>query len=523
MVKNQRRDYIFLVLVGVLFFLRGLQLQCIYPPLEGPDEYQHIAYITYVEEQGQIPVFGKVMVPKSLYPHLLANPHCYYDWVQTNKVGCLQYEDFYERQAIQTGDPNIPLYQAQHPPLYYVLASPVFARVRDTFGFRPAVYTLRIFNLALATIALICLVSPAISIFRDARARRLSILAIGLSPMFMTYVSRVANDVLALVFAGLSVNVLMWMANRKRVILKAAIVGGLAGIGVLTKMIALCILPVAVVYFLYSALSSRLSFRKAIFCSAVTVSCYLIFTIQYHLQSYHNFGTVFPAAQTIHNAAAGRTFLDLAANIRFSHLKNFFLDYLIQGNLWTSGWSALKPREVFRVTYNLFLPVSIFGIVPYIISMIRQPPSKRPRLHPHIVLCALLVIFSFAAAYGHTLNAISAEGGIGTPTYYVMISYPALLICVLAAAGGYGKNGVPATASVLAVLFIATEYVSLLGMAVQHWTDATDFQTIFERLARVHPVFPGPYFFFPLAVVVCSLTVALMLKGFSADERFLTD
>jgi hypothetical protein len=107
-------------------------------------------------------------------------------------------------------------------------------------------------------------------------------------------------------------------------------------------------------------------------------------------------------------------------------------------------------------------------------------------------------------------------GKIITPSYYFMTGYPALLICILAAAGGYGKWGTPTAASILAVLFLITEYHSLLGRAVQHWTGATNFQTIFERLAAVHPVFPGPYFFLPLAIIVCLLTIVLMLKGFSA-------
>jgi 4-amino-4-deoxy-L-arabinose transferase-like glycosyltransferase len=521
MERNQKRDYIFLILVGVLFFLRGLQLQCIYPPLEGPDEYQHIAYLTYIEEQGQIPAFGKATVPKSLYPYLLANPHCKHDWEQTGKMGCLQYKDFYEQQALQTGDPNIQLYEAQQPAFYYVLASPVFAYLRDTFSFRAAIYTLRIINIAMGAIAMIFLLSPLKGIFEDARPLRLGILAISLSPMFMIYVSRVANDAPALFFAGLAVNVLTRMSNQKHLIVKAAIAGGLVGIGVLTKMTVLCILPAAVVYFLYFAMSSRMSFRNAVFCSVAAISCYLIFTMQYHLHSFRDFGTLFPEQDTIQNTKTGRTLLDLAGYMRFSHLNDFFLR-MIQDTLWTSGWSFLSPREVFRVTYNWFLLVSILGILPYIIFTILRPPPRRPWLHPHIVLCGLLVIFSFVALYGHALHAVAVWGVITTLSYYLMISYPAFLICVLAATRGYGKIGVPAAATVLAVLFLWTEYSSLLGKAAKHWTGATEFHLIFERLASVHPLFPGPYFFFPLAIVVCSLAVVLMFNGFSADKQYQT-
>jgi 4-amino-4-deoxy-L-arabinose transferase-like glycosyltransferase len=535
--SNQKRENIFLILTGVLFFVRGVQLQCVYPPLEGPDEYQHIAYLTYIEEEGKIPVLGKALVPKSLYPHLLANPHCDSDVQQTVKVGCLRYDDFYENEAIQkkggkfltpdnfqeeetaqTGEPDIPLYEAQHPPLYYVLARPVFAHIRDSLGFREAIYTLRIINIALAMIAMLCLLSPIKGIFEEARAMRLSILAISLSPMFMIYVSRVANDALALVFAGLAVSVLTRMTDQRHLILKAAIAGGLIGIGVLTKMTALCILPAAVVYFWYCASNSRMSFRNAVFCSAAVIGCYLIFTMQYHLQNYRDFGTLFPSQETIGNAAAGKTFFNIAGNIRFSHLKDFFLNTLIRSNLWTSGWSFQWPRNELRVIYFWILVVSALGVVPYIISVIRRT-TKRALLHQHIALCGLLVIFSFAAAYGHALNSIARWGVITTLPYYVMISYPAFLICVFACARGYGRKGVPAAATILAMFFLVIEYGSLLGGVVQHWTGATDFRVIFERLASVHPIFPGPYFFFPLAIIVCILTAGLLFLAFRGERQ----
>jgi 4-amino-4-deoxy-L-arabinose transferase-like glycosyltransferase len=523
----------------LLFFVRGVQIQCVYPPLEGPDEYQHIAYLTYIEEEGKIPVLNKSLVPKSLYPHFLANPHSNCDVQQTGKVGCLRYEDFYEKQAIQTGDledgniltpedflkkempqtgePDIQLYESQQPPLYYVLAWPVFAHIRDSLGFREAIYTLRIINIALATIAMLCLLSPIKGVFEEARAMRLSILAISLSPMFMVYVSRVANDALALVFAGLAVSVLTRMTNQRHFILKAAIAGGLIGIGVLTKMTVLCILPAAVVYFWYCAARTRMTFGKAFLCSAAAIGCYLIFTMQYHWHNYRDFGTLFPSFDTIENAAAGKTFFHLAGNIRFLHLKDFFLNTLIRGNLWVSGWSFLMPRNELRVIYFWILVVSALGVVPYIIFRILRP-AKKPLLHQHIVLCGLLVIFSFAAAYGHALNAIARWGVITTLSYYVMISYPAFLICIFACARGYGRNGAAAAAFVFSVFFLVTEYVSLLGGAVQRWTGAADFRGIFERLASVHPVFPGPYFFLPLAIIVCVLTAGLLFLAFY-DER----
>jgi 4-amino-4-deoxy-L-arabinose transferase-like glycosyltransferase len=517
-VLHPKLNYIFPILVGVLFFLRGLQLQCVCPPLEGPDEYQHIAYIVYLLEEHKTPVFNKALVPKSLYPDLLANPHCNYGWEQTHGIGCLQYKDFYTQQPQQTGNPDIHLYQSQHPPLYYILVSPVFSWMKNVFGFREAVYTLRIINILLGAIAVVFLVSPVNGIFQKQRELRLCMLAASMVPMFMMYVSRVSNDSLALAFAGLAVYVLTRMSDCKYFILKAAIVGCLIGLGVLTKMIAFCLLLVSLIYMGYLAMTSRIPLRNAIICSMVIISCYLAVAVQYHLQNYHDFGAVFPSANMITNSAAHKTFLDLIEQIRFEHIKNYFVKWLVLGNLWTSGWSFILPNKVFSYSYRIILAISLLGLIPNIIPILRHPLKTMLQLNPNLVLCGLIVLFSFMAAYIQTLNSIVTYGQIVTVSYYVMIGYPALLICIMAAARGYGKYGVSISAIALILLFLATEYHSVLFKAVQHWTNATNPGQIFERLSSVHPAFPSPAFYFPLAVVVCLSTLTFVITAVLAGD-----
>ena len=520
---SPKLNHAFPILVGVLFFLRGLQLQCVYPPLEGPDEYQHIAYIVYILEENKIPEFGKAMVPKSLYPCLLANPHCTYDWEQTREIGCLRYEDFYDQQPHLIGNPDILLYQAQHLPFYYILVSPVFSWVSGSFGFREAVYTLRIINIFLASVAIVFLISPIKHIFQDQKSMRLSMLAVSMVPMFMTYVSRVTNDALALTFAGIAVYLLTRIANNRRLIMKAALIGGMIGLGVLTKLIVFCLLPASLVFLAYLSGAHKIPIRKAVICSLAIIGCYFILTHRYHFQSYATFHTAFPSADTMKNAATDKTFLDVIAQIRFEHIKNYFVKWLIVGNLWTSGWSFLLPHRMFLYIYARILALSLFGLVPIIIPAFRHLLQIKLRLQPNLVLCGLIVIFSFAAAYIQTLKSILAYGQIATVSYYVMLGYPAFLICVLAAAQGYGKTGVSISATALIVLFLTTEYHSVLGIAIRHWADSKNLQEIFQRLASVHPAFLRPEFFFPLAAIVCSLTLLLIIVAILLRDQVEND
>jgi 4-amino-4-deoxy-L-arabinose transferase-like glycosyltransferase len=459
----------------------------------------------YLVEEHRIPVYGQAMVPKSLYPDLIANPHCNHSWEQTYGIGCLRYKDFYDQQPQLIKDQDIRLYEDQQTPLYYMLFSPVYGWVANSFGFREAVYTLRIINILLGAIAVIFLVSPMKGIFQDRRGLWLCMLAVSMVPMYMIYVSRVANDPLALAFAGLAVYMLAKMSNRKRYIMKAILIGSMIAIGVLTKVIVFCLLPVSLIYLGYLALSSRIPFRRALICSVVIISCYLALTLQYHLQNYRDFGAFF----IMQNAAANVTLLDLVGQIQFQHI-NYFAKWLVVGNLWTSGWSFLQPHKVFYYIYTIFLAMALLGLIPGIVSLLRQPLKTILQLNPNLVLSGLIVIFSFAAAYTHALHSIISYGQIVTVSYYVMIGYPAFLICVFAAARGYGKTYVSIFAGALSIFFLVTEYQSFLGRAVQCWADAESVKLIFERLTRIHPSFPSPQFFIPFAVAVCSLTFLLM-------------
>ena len=140
----------FTVAIGLLFVVRGIQVQCLSPPLEGPDEYQHIAYMVYLREAAQRTDFRASRCSPVAVPRSCRNPHCHHDWEQTGRLGCLKYGDFYERDPQQTGNPTIQLYEAQQPPLSYLLFSNLFTRLWEGFGFRTAVYTLRCVNIGLA-------------------------------------------------------------------------------------------------------------------------------------------------------------------------------------------------------------------------------------------------------------------------------------------------------------------------------------------------------------------------------------
>jgi 4-amino-4-deoxy-L-arabinose transferase-like glycosyltransferase len=484
----------FLTLLALLFMLRGLAIQCLYPPLEGFDEYQHIAYITYLLENHSLPEMGKALVPKSLYPALVANPHPDFSWQHTSGIGALRYDQFFHRTVAPTpGSQDIDLYQAQHPPLYHIAAAPIFALTKAQFGFRTAVYALRFVNIAVAAIALLLLLLPLQRLLVDEVAYRTGALAISLLPMFMIYAARVSNDALAMLFAGLAVYGLIEIPRSRTPTWKAFLVGTSLGLGVLTKATVLAFLPVSIAYLLYLAGRSKLLWRRFFSCATIIITTYLVICLPYHLYNWRRFGVPVFSVDTLANKAAGKTLRNYFwAMLDVEDLYEF-LDKLFLRNLWLSGWSFLEPAPLWVVIYAAVLGFCLAGVGFHLLSRRRGRAFSLSWPSPSFMLCLLIAGSTFLLNYFNSLMGIVAYDAVYYP-YYAMIGYPAFLSCVLAASQGYGRRISIGLSIGLAAVFAMVEIDSLLRIGAPYWASATDWPTIFARLASVHPAFPSPVF-----------------------------
>lgn len=497
----------FSVLLVLLFILRGIQMQCLYPPLEGCDEYQHIAYLVFLNKHHHPPVYGQDVVPPSLYPELVANPHCNFDWQQTRRIGTRTYEDFYDHPAVQTGNAPIRLYEAQQPPLYYELVAPVFGWWRQAFGFRAAVYFIRLLNILFGGVAMLLLLTPLRAVFKEESLGRIVALAISLSPAFLVCVARVANDPLAMLFGGVAVWLLTrWQTSQSHIV-NAALIGGMLGLGTLTKLTTLSLLPGALLFPLFLACCSKVNWRVAGLSVAIILGTYLMIVLPHVFESIQKFGTPFLAQETVINSRNGASLFDLLRAIRPEQIF-FLIGRLLKGSLWQDGWSFLSAKTIF---INIYLGILIIAFGGLVAGMIRWTKLASFSAIPleAIALPVLIIIFTLAAVYAYALNCVLAYGVFAVLPNYAAVGYPAFLICVFAAARSYGRSAVVALAAALALLFLATEYYSLLWIGAPFWAHTHDYAEMFRRLGTIHPTLLSPWCFFPSAVAVISLTVLL--------------
>src|SRR5688572_12260380 len=183
--RERRRRRAWWLVAGLLiaaFLARAPLYLSVFPPFEGWDEYQHLAYIVHLDQTGAIPVVGPdTRVPSALRPLVVALPHSRWGGEQVKEWGGLPYAEFWNAPPRPAGpDPgpsaSARLYQAQHPPLAYVLALPVWRALKTAHPLE-AIYAIRAMNLLLVAAAL-ALFAAALTRLVPALAPRVAVLAL---------------------------------------------------------------------------------------------------------------------------------------------------------------------------------------------------------------------------------------------------------------------------------------------------------------------------------------------------------
>ncbi len=510
-MENTRsiKPYGFFWLLIVIFLLRGLAIQCFYPPLEGPDEYQHIAVIHYLAENHALPVYGQSKVPVSLYDDIVANPHPNHSADQTRRIGAQSYETFYAGKPVRTSDVPINLYQAQHPPLYYIIMAPLYAWSRSVLDFRLTVYLLRFVNLIAAAFAIVFLLYPLRCIVADERLYRLFAMTVAASPMYMIHISRVTNDAFALLFVGIAVMLIMRMSRQKSPCLSAGFAGVSVGVSVMFKLTGMVLLPTVLVYLLILAATLRITRKCCALCSVVFVFGYLLSSFPYYTWVWSHYGLFLFDQVSSRCQALGVSTLDILGGMKLEHIMSFFAKSIFLDNLWTSGWSFMGVPRAFKRVYGVLMLLAAGGSFAWLSIRTRDKNLLFIRDWSPLILCFLLTCVTACALYLYALKHLAVYNFLSTPSYYFMIAYPAFLACFFIAALGYGRRTASGIALLLLVLFTFTELYGLCLVAVPYWAQSQDLTVIFSRLASLHPVFPAPAYFF----VLYPLALLLLLKA----------
>ncbi|HIP96675.1 MAG TPA: DUF2142 domain-containing protein [Anaerolineae bacterium] len=235
-----------LLAVIVTYCVLGVLYAVYTPPWQAPDEPAHYNYVRYLAEQHRLPV-----LQAGDYP---------YDYLEKIKAAKFPPE--------MTIDPI--RYEFWQPPLYYLLAVPVYLL------FRGALIPLRLFSVACGAGLLIVAYGIVRQVFLQNEALALGTVAlVAFVPQHLAMTAAANNDALAeLILAGVVWALVRWVVGEKtqRVgenseeLKRLAMVGVLIGLGLLTKTSTIVSVPLALV-----ALVLR---RKR--ATALSIACLLL-------------------------------------------------------------------------------------------------------------------------------------------------------------------------------------------------------------------------------------------------------
>lgn len=507
---------LFIALCVLLFCLRSVFVLSVYPPLEGWDEYQHIAYVEYLLEKGESPVFNHDnYVPTLLHEELVKLPHSTNAVDQLQFIGGVSYEDFWlldEPPKAIEGAPRIRLYQAQHSSLYYRLVAPVYAWSKGRWGFLAAVTTLRAINVLFGAAAIAIALWAIGRLIRQGPFRYLVGLLIALQPLFLLNCARVANDAPAVLFGTAAVAMMLLLTTRPT-IRASILLGLLLGVGILFKTINLGLLPLALFVYLYAGWKA--GWGRGILSGVVAFVCMLAVSGYYFVFNLKTFGMLTPMQEAILNREQGKTLGDYLEAAKYLNWYHEVSTRYLRHSLWRGGWSMILPEWRLLGVSRLFIKMhevmawfAALGFLWMLAPKYREERRIFTRPGVAMRIGVLWLGMTLALCY-HMLQTVVALPNVATNIWYAAVTFPWLLVLF-----GQGMACFPAPrlgqffCGVMATAFLGTELYGTRVAMVEEYAQAPWGELARQRLAQLHVSWWGPNVTTAAMIAVVVLAIA---------------
>lgn len=276
-------------LITLLFITLAIIYSLVTPPFEAGDESRHYAVVKYMVETGQLPVqhVPETAAIQHHWSHEGSQPPLYYGlaaaltfWIDTGDWD----EVFWYNPHTTIGNPlrpdnkNITI----HPP----------GEAWPWRGHVLAVHLIRFLSITMATVTVIAAYAIALRLFQGNRWLAAGAMAItAFNPMFIFISASVNNDNAVIMFVTLALYVMIHLGERRAknskddkqtrtdkrtnesvtsaplLLRSPALLGLLIGLGALSKLYAIGLLPLAILLFFWLAYR-RSSSRESLFTNS---------------------------------------------------------------------------------------------------------------------------------------------------------------------------------------------------------------------------------------------------------------
>jgi 4-amino-4-deoxy-L-arabinose transferase-like glycosyltransferase len=375
-----------LAAILVSYVALGALYAVLTPPWQVPDEPAHYNYVRFVAQELRLPVL---------------------------RMG--DYDQEYLRNATSrrfSSDISIdPIrYESHQPPLYYILAAPIFA----LFG--GALMPLRLFSVFLGAILLLVtfLVGKSISPTRAWPALGMTAF-VAFIPQHIAMTAAVENDTLAeLLLALILLGLVRWLRTRepwptRRLVL----VGVIVGLALLTKTtvyiaVPLALIAVAIKFFQRKEGERRLSKTSALAAAAAMLLPALILSLPWFMRNAITYGSLDIAGLKRHDQVVVgqlRT-QDWIATYGWRNLPPSFIGTTFHSFWAQFGWMAVPIDARLYTALGLLSVVAAVGCFLWLVDLW----EARRRLDPVGALLACSGLLTLAVFVGYNVTFYQAQG-----------------------------------------------------------------------------------------------------------------
>lgn len=244
-VKTATLEHRFLALLLVVFLVKGVIVTFVHAPYSGHDEVAHYAYLQLVAEEYRIPVLPELDAWQDVYAADGAYTHDrmpaeFWQYCRRTTIdwspGCGEYSNVV--YAMSLGGQFYPtgwVYTANHPPLYYLVMTPLFW-LSDGLTIEGQLYVLRLAAIPFGLMTVLFAFLTTRALFPRDRFLGITVPAfVAFQPQIAYEAAMLNNDIFAIAFTSAVIYLLTKGLKTGFPIRTVALVGLCYGLAVLSK------------------------------------------------------------------------------------------------------------------------------------------------------------------------------------------------------------------------------------------------------------------------------------------------
>jgi len=384
---SKRSERAILAVIVLVYIVLGILYAVMTPPWQVPDEPAHYNYVRFLVQERRLPVLS---------------------------MG--DYDQGYLDEATSRRfDPALSIdpirYESHQPPLYYLLAMPVYVL------FRGALIPLRLFSVLLGAGLPIVAYLVGKQVYPDQAWPGLGAAAfVALIPQHVAMSAGVENDVLAELILGLVLlELVRWLSLTEwGSIRRLTVVGVLVGLGLLTKISAYIAIPLALIAVLlklrqaaHQGPSSQSARTAGIAVAALLIPA-LILSLPWFIRNVAVYGHMDLTGLKYHDRIVVgqlRT-QDWIAEHGWVSLPGAFLSTTFHSFWAQFGWMAVPIDARIYTALGMLSLLVCLGFVLWLIDA--WDGRRRPT--PAGILLACSALFTLASLVWYNLGLYQAQG-----------------------------------------------------------------------------------------------------------------